>query len=113
MIALDDRTIITGDWLCQELRSIRSTDVFCDEFLHGVIFVGGEDNAEIQIAPDAHQLLDGMGTSWIETLTGVNEGGQLKQGSYLALQQELLEIFRLYDDVQNAFMSSVILQGQA
>lgn len=114
MLALDERTTVTADWLRQELGRFRSTDdVFCDDFLKGIIFVGAEDDAEIQIAPDARQMLEDMGTSWIETLNGMYESEEFKPGPYVVLQHELLEIFRLHDDVQSAFMSSVILHDRA
>ena len=114
MIALGGRTTVTKDWLCQELERFRSADdVFFDGFLHGVIFMGARDNAESQITPDARQMLESMGTNWIETPEAMNGREVPKPGPYLATQQDLLEIFRLYDDVQGAFMSSVILHGQA
>ena len=54
VIALGGHATVTRDWLCQELERFRSTDdVFLDCFLHGVIFTGARENAEIHITPDA------------------------------------------------------------
>ena len=110
MIALDGHTTVTRDWLSGVLDRYRSADdVFCDAFLRGVIFTGASDRSNITILPDAWQLLISLGTTWTDTLNLADAGEIPKPGPYIASDQVLLEIFRLYDDTQGAFMNSVVL----
>lgn len=113
MIALEGRTKVTKDWLCGELERYRSTDdVFCDDFLSGVIFAGAVINSKPDISPDAYQLLKSLGTKWMEVPSFLDVGNNLLPGPYLACNQVLLEVFRLYDDTQGAFMNSIVLREQ-
>ena len=113
VIALDGHTTVTSMWLCRELDRYRSADdVFCDAFLTGVILTGASDPCGITISPDAWQLLGSLGTTWAEVLRFVDTGHFPKPGPYVASDGVLLEIFRLYDDTQGAFMSSVVLREE-
>ena len=109
MIHLGHGNRITDIWLAQTLESYRATDdVFCDEFLSGVIFTGVTSGTYVDVSPAAYLLLKSLGNSWIETLD-IDDIDQIPPpGPYVAAEQHLLEIFRLYDDIQGAFMNGII-----
>ena len=106
MIPLDCRGHVTEAWLRQTIETYRSEDdVFRDDFLKGVIFSGVTSGSNPDISPVANELLESLGTSWIE-IRDVNEGDDTPlPGPYVAAEHHLLEIFRLYDDHQGAFMT--------
>ena len=43
-------------------------DVFCDDFLNGIIFIGSTNNAHAEICPDAKLFLESMGTVCFEPI---------------------------------------------
>lgn len=83
-------------------------DVFRDEFLGGVIFTGVASGASLDISPAANQLLASLGTSWIESFDMDDEDDIPPPGPYFTAGHHLLAIFRVYDDVQGAFMIGLI-----
>ena len=109
MIPLGCYGHVTEIWLRQTLENYRSNDdVFRDDFLKGVIFSGVTRGSSLDISPEANELLESLGTSWIEILD-VNDGEDTPlPGPYVTAGHHLLEIFRLYDDLQGAFMNGFI-----
>ena len=90
----------------QVLEAYRSADdVFRDDFLNVVIFTG-VTNGDISRA--ARKLLESLGTNWIETLDSDGADDIPPPGPYVTAGQHLLEVFRLYNDVQGAFMHGLI-----
>ena len=109
MIHSGHNKCITDIWLAQTLETYRTADdVFRDDFLSGVIFTGLTDGTCVDISPAAHQLLESLGNSWIETLDTNDIDKTPPPGPYVTAGQHLLEVFRLYDDVQGAFMNGLI-----
>lgn len=85
--------------------------MFCETFLGGVIFTGSSGKDNVEILPDAVQLLQSWGTVWTEVDDIDSTGNVPLPGPYLALRGHLLEIFRLYDDTRSAFMSAIVLRA--
>ena len=112
MIWLGGQVKVTRDWLQQIIETYQSSDdVFCETFLGGVIFTGSSGKDNVEILPDAVQLLQSWGTTWTEVLDVDSKGNIPLPGPYLALGGHLLEIFRLYDDTHGAFMSAIVLRA--
>ena len=100
---------ISETWLRQALESYRSTDdVFRDDFLTGVIFTSVTGGTSVTIFPAAKKLLESLGTCWVEMLDTDSKDDTPPPGPYVAAGQQLSEIFRLYDDVQGAFVNGLI-----
>ena len=92
-----------------EYRSI--DDVFHNEFLSGIMFTEAAKGKSLDISPGAHKLLKSLGTAWIEVVETPDAdvtGATPLPGPYLTHGGHLLEIFRLYDDVQGAFITSLV-----
>ena len=90
----------------QVLEAYRSADdVFRDDFLNVVIFTGVTNG---HISRAARKLLESLGTSWIETIDTDGTDDIPPPGPYITAGQHLLEVFRLYNDVQGAFMHGLI-----
>ena len=73
-----------------------------------VIFTGGMRGASLDVCPAAHELLESLGTRWIEELDADGACDIPPPGPYVAAERRLLEVFRLHDDVQGAFMQSLV-----
>ena len=109
MLPLDCNGHVTEIWLRKALETYRRTDdVFCDDFLSGVIFTGVAGGTSPEISPAANELLESLGMSWSDILHPDDEDETPPPGPYVAVGQQLLEIFRLYEDVQGAFMNGLI-----
>lgn len=85
--------------------------MFCEKFLGSVIFAGSSGKDNVEILPDAVQLLQSWGTVSTEVLNVDSTGNVPLPGPYLALGGHLFEIFRLYDDTHSAFMSAIVLRA--
>ena len=113
VISLDGNSHVTEIRLRQVLEAYRSTDdVFRDEFLKVVIFTGVTSGTSLDIAPPAHKLLESLGTIWIEVHDADGAYDMPPPGPYVTIEQHLREVFRLHDDVQGAFMHSLIPASQ-
>ena len=109
VIPLGPNNHVTETWLRQALESYRSTDdVFRDDFLAGVIFTAVTGRKSVTISPAAKNLLESLGTCWVQMLDTDGKDDTPPPGPYVAAGQQLSEVFRLYDDVQGAFMNGII-----
>lgn len=82
-----------------------SDDVFRTEFLEGVFFVSTSDQK-----PNSTQVPDTLrqkwGTSFCLTLPTNVSKSSLPVGPHLLEQGKLYTVYRLYDDVNGAFMTA-------
>ncbi|KAL9013658.1 MAG: hypothetical protein Q9173_001652 [Seirophora scorigena] len=102
VINVKPETRVTEEWLRKKLASYRSTDdVFCDEFLTWVLFTGIPAE-ESRISPGARHYMESMGITYKIIPAAASPG------PYLACAGQLLEIYRLYDDTQGAFVTSIL-----
>lgn len=63
VIRLEGQVKVTSNWLQQIIETYRSSDdVFCETFLGGVVFTGSSGKNNVEILPDAVQLLQSWGT---------------------------------------------------
>lgn len=107
VISLSEECLsVTDDYLRDVITNYKATDdVFCDAFLTGVIFTGP---ANVDITPGANDFLHSMSTTWIEVMDLRNVTSPPAPGPYFAHGKHIYEIWRLYDDSQGAFMTSLI-----
>lgn len=79
-------------------------DVFRGEFLQGVILlVPWEYNEEL--ARCAHKLLFSRGNIWVDVWSQPESG--LIAGTYIIDQSLLRRVYRLYDDQQKVFLTTL------
>jgi hypothetical protein len=99
--------LVTAELLQSIIEEYVSTDdVFRHEFLQGVVFEGASGKGvDDLVTPDAVNFLQSFGTQWIEI---ANNSNPARPGPYLAFHQKLMEVYRLYDDIQRAFLTSFI-----
>ena len=113
VIFLDQETQeVTEEWLRETLEAYRSMDdVFQDDFLSGVIFTRVKQppsSSSLDISPSARRLLRSLGTMWLDTIESNFVDDLPLPGPYLVVRRELREIVRLHDDVQGAFIQSLM-----
>ena len=109
VVPLDRNSHITEIRLRQVIETYRSTDVvFRVSFLIGVISTGVTSETSLDIPPAVYKLLESLGTSWVEPLDtdGVDEIPP--SAPHVTAGQYLLQFFRIYDDVQGAFIDGII-----
>jgi hypothetical protein len=108
VVCLSDQRCVTKRWLQEVIDDYHSKDdVFRQEFLSGVIFVCAAKH-DIEITPGAGGLLKSLGTTWTDILE-IEVGGTVPPaGPYVAYAQRLFEVWKLYADVQGAFMASLV-----
>ena len=109
VITVDNNSQITESWLRRTLEIYRlNDDVFRDDFLSGVIFTRVTSEARLEVSPAATKLLESLGNRWVQTFDTHDEDDAPPPGPYVTNEHHLLEVFRLYDDVQGAFMNGLI-----
>lgn len=114
VIAVDSNNQITESWLRRTLEIHRlSDDVFRDDFLSGVIFTGVASEASLKVSPAATKLLKSLGNSWVQTFDTHDQDDAPPPGPYVTDKNNLLEVFRLYDDIQGAFMNGLIWKPES
>ena len=106
-MSVEGKGFVGGEFIKKELARYRSVDdVFREEFLSGVIFT--EVDAGFEVTPEAIELLKSLETTWIEVLEYGTTKDTPAPGPYITYEGQLLEVFRLYDDTQGAFVTSVV-----
>lgn len=108
VIPFDPKIGLTETWLKEVLKGYRSiNDGFRVAFLSGVIFTGATGGKDPDISLGIVRLLTSLGTCWIEVLDDSAVYDAPPSGSYVTVEQQLLGNFRLYDDIQGAFMNGI------
>jgi hypothetical protein len=93
-------------------------DVFCVDFLHGVVFLRvrkvdtDEKNEE---TPKEDIILGSLSEKWrasikdwnIKWMTSISLPDEIPEGPYLSDKTGNHEVWRVYDDINNAFVLSV------
>lgn len=84
-------------------ESLKTDDVFRLEFLAGVIFIT-EEAQNTDLSQMAVTMLQTWGTSWSIAYAQSSLGSEECSGPHLLDQGKLYKAYRLYDDVNGAFM---------
>jgi hypothetical protein len=91
------------------LRYAENDDVFCDDFLRGVIIHVPSNHDEQGLARDARGLLNDRGNVWVDIRP--RSESSLIQGTYVVQDSLLRRVYRLYDDQQTAFLTTLKPKG--
>lgn len=84
-------------------------DVFCIEFMQGLCVCHDPGNAQpIEFDDDTKAYMSSLGNEWIQHIDPDDKSCDLGQGVYLASNNKLFEVYRLYADVQGAFTQTFI-----
>lgn len=106
VIALSGDFSVGEKWLKDTIIKYEKVDdVFRREFLSGVIFTG---SSQIDVTAGATKLLESMGTEWIELVDTASSAFNPPPGPYYVWDKQLFEIWKLYDDCQGAFLTSLV-----
>lgn len=77
-------------------------DVYRPEFLRNLIFISSEQRADIRNL--YNKLRRDWDTEWLTTIQMDDDVEGLTSGPYVMWKGQLCKAFRLYDDVQQAFI---------
>jgi len=106
VINIHPRDIIDADYLRLRIRQyIENCDVFRLEFLHCIQFSGAR-REDVEVKQDAEVQLQEWGNSWIKFIPADTADDAPPPGPYVALQGQLQQVWRVYDDEANAFLVS-------
>ncbi|KAF4628721.1 hypothetical protein G7Y89_g9427 [Cudoniella acicularis] len=80
-------------------------DVFRVDFLSDIIFTG---SPKVEFAPRAYELLQSLGTRWIEVADTANSASNSPPGLYYVIDKQLHDIWKLYEDSRGAFLTALV-----
>lgn len=97
-------TTLNADWLESLLDDVlQADDVFCLEFLSGVVFLGNGILEGNSLDARTRELLSSRGTLWTQYIDAASIDGSLLPGPYVLEKGLLWKVSRLYEDTANAF----------
>ena len=104
VIPMGEHKNIERPWLDEYIAScLADDDVFKLEFLSVLVFVGHQDLGS-EVSAEVRSLFKSWGTKYFVIIA---EHKDLLPRPHLAIDGKLYQVFRLYDDVQAAFLVSV------
>ncbi|EED16514.1 conserved hypothetical protein [Talaromyces stipitatus ATCC 10500] len=103
----DGRDSIETDWLRESIAKFsQDDDVFCTDFLSGVIFTS---STAFSLSTAAGEVLQSeYGTRMIEMIVSPKSSEKPEPGPYYVCQGQLFHIWKLYDDTQGAFLTGLV-----
>ena len=109
VISVEGNGIVEEDFLRRRVHEYESKDdVFHARFLQGVIFTfRSQDMKSNPISLGALALLKSWGTEWYDSWSGESQNLP-DPGVYIASQDLLFEVYKIYDDQQGAFLTSLL-----
>ncbi|GME43676.1 glutamyl-trna amidotransferase [Neofusicoccum parvum] len=112
VIDAEDRPCVSGDWVSEQLEIFKSCDTFQPDFLRGVLFISSDADDAV-IGAEAQAILIDVGVEWTNTVSYEADQPQLRSGPHLLANGQFFELQRLHDDVQECFVSTVVLPKPA
>lgn len=105
MIPLPERCCSVGTFVQGYVETaLKTDDVFCLEFLNGIICYGYSEGQEFRPQLSPQNLPGSWNTSWTHFIATTSDGIEdLLPGPYLLKCGRLWNVYRLYDDPINAF----------
>jgi hypothetical protein len=105
VIPLPDRGSSLGTFVQSYVETaLKTDDVFCLEFLNGIIFYGYSERQEFRPQLSPQHLPGSWNASWTHFIATTSDGFEnLLPGPYLLKCGRLWNVYRLYDDSINAF----------
>ena len=80
-------------------------DVFCREFLEGLIFLNGTKRY-FPLAKGCRKYLRETGNKWYRTVPNQSPLNQLKPGPYYLSNGHLRPVYRVFDDTKHCFLTT-------
>jgi hypothetical protein len=97
---------VEEEWLKGNIAKYEELDdVFHVDFLRGVIFTGPP---KTEVTPGAYQLLQSLGTTWIEVADTAHPASSAPPGIYHVIGKQLHYIWKLYEDSRGAFLTALV-----
>ncbi|KAI9834946.1 MAG: hypothetical protein M1819_002669 [Sarea resinae] len=105
VISCPARSALDSAWLRTYInRQKQFDDVFDAAFLNGIVFTGSKE-PESLVAAELKELLDLWGTTWSKHMVE-DSPTQPSPGLYVWKNNSLWNTYRMYDDLNGAFMAS-------
>ncbi|KAK2592573.1 hypothetical protein QQS21_009718 [Conoideocrella luteorostrata] len=98
---------LTPEHLIKTRQNFSQDDVWTSEFLHNIIFQSQGSHQAVQISTAAQKTLNNWG-SRILSVAGTEGSDSPPPGPYFCNAGQLHEVYRLYTDTAEAFMSATI-----
>lgn len=111
VIQCDETLPIEKTWLETYLRDAsKADDVFCPAFVQGLILISGSNRSasiRIQLTQEAQAYLRSIGNQWLQVLSSYDVPKGVDPGVYYLSGVDLKRVFRLYDDVNKVFLTTL------
>ena len=103
----EGRDSVEEDWLREKIAKFKQDDdVFCTEFLSGVIFTA---STEFSLSTAVGEVLQSeFGTTLIEKVVSSESDARLKPGPYYFYNGQVFSIWKLCNDTQGAFLIGLV-----
>lgn len=113
----DEKASIGKDWLENCLkRADKHDDVFCPAFVQGLILITDNSSGastRTELTQDARRHLSTIGNQWLQISSPHELPKGLDPGVYHLSGLKLKRVFRLYDDVNKVFLTTLEPRSQA
>lgn len=117
VVQCDETSTIGRDWLEKYLRNAdKHDDVFCPAFIQGLIFISGNNSnasTRTQLTQEARAHLKTIGNQWLQISSADELPKGVDPGVYYLSGLKLKRVFRLYDDVNKVFLTTLEPGSQA
>jgi hypothetical protein len=101
----DDRTCVEEERLKGNIAKYEELDdVVPVDFLSGVIFTR---SPKTEFTPGAYQLLQSLGTKWIEVADTAHPASSAPPGIYYVIDKQLHDIWSIYEGSRGAFLTAL------
>lgn len=119
IIQCEETSPIGGDWLENYLKDAeKHDDVFCPAFIQGLLIISGSNldsnaSTRTQCTQQARTYLESIGNKWLRISSPFKLPKGVNPGVYYLSDQKLKPVFRLYDDVNKAFLTTLEPRSRA
>lgn len=117
VIQCNETSPIGRAWLENYLTSAdKQDDVFCPAFTQGLIFITAKNSSaptRIQFTQQAQTYLDKIGNHWLQIFSLHELPDGLDPGVYYLSGMKLKRVYRLYDDVNKVFLTTLKPRSRA
>lgn len=117
VIRYEETSLIGRDWLENYLNDAdKHDDVFCQAFIQGLLIISGSNSnasTRTQFTQQARTYLDTIGNQWRQICPPRELPKGVGPGVYYLSDLKLKPVFRLYDDVNKAFLTTLEPRSRA
>lgn len=117
VIQCNETLPIGRNWLENYLKNAdKHDDVFCPAFIQGLIFITGNNSSaptRTQFTQQTRTYLDEIGNQWLQICSRHELPKGMSPGVYYLSGMKLKRVFRLYDDVNKSFLTTLEPRSRA